>query len=241
MIINMNKIFVKSVKQERWFYIVSFLVIIFGGVSVFASPPAPTPICRVQGVIKGVTLKQADPPPCLDLSVCPTDPPAPRPERYELSISVNSVNYISGTTEFNTCEANYPIEGRRDIFVPKDAVRPDESFAVGQKIEIVTGSSWGAGANSYKLISSSKQRYTQDLSFGMKNLLIEVLQKDLARDPSLYPEGLVTGYFGPLTLKAVQRFQTKYGIVSSGTSVTTGYGRVGPRTRAKLNELYSNQ
>lgn len=53
----------------------------------------------------------------------------------------------------------------------------------------------------------------------------------------MYPEKLVTGYFGPLTLKAVQRFQTKYGIVSSGSPSTTGYGRVGPRTRAKLNEL----
>ena len=30
--------------------------------------------------------------------------------------------------------------------------------------------------------------------------------------------------------------QKKYGIVTSGTPLTTGHGVVGPRTRAKLNE-----
>jgi hypothetical protein len=52
------------------------------------------------------------------------------------------------------------------------------------------------------------------------------LQKLLKQDSSVYPEGLVTGYFGRLTEAAVQRFQAKYGI-----RVT---GQVGPETRAKL-------
>jgi len=228
------------VKQWRWFPISIFAVMFFAVMPVFASPPAPTPICRVQGVIKEVNFREADPPPCLDLSICPTDSPASRPERYELNISVNSVSYISGTTEFNTCEGNYPIESRRVIFIPKDAVKQGDSFTVSQKIEIVTGSYWGVGGNSYKLITTVGLKYIQDLYFGMKNPSIEMLQKDLARDSSVYSERLVTGYFGPLTLKAVQRFQSKYGIVNSGTSASTGYGRVGPRTRAKLNELYGN-
>jgi len=54
----------------------------------------------------------------------------------------------------------------------------------------------------------------------------------------LYPEGLITGYFGPLTEKAVQRFQLKYKIVNSKTPESDpGYGYVGPKTRGKLNEL----
>lgn len=43
-----------------------------------------------------------------------------------------------------------------------------------------------------------------------------------------------TGYFGPLTEGAVQEWQASHGIVSNGTVLTTGYGFVGPRTRAAL-------
>lgn len=61
------------------------------------------------------------------------------------------------------------------------------------------------------------------------------LQKFLADNPSIYPEGLITGYFGALTERAVGRWQAAKGIVSSGTPETTGYGLVGPKTRAFLN------
>ena len=64
------------------------------------------------------------------------------------------------------------------------------------------------------------------------------LQSLLAKDTSLYPEGLVTGYFGSLTKKAVQRFQCRYSIVCSGTPETTGYGNVGLNTRLKMEEVF---
>ena len=43
-----------------------------------------------------------------------------------------------------------------------------------------------------------------------------------------------TGFFGPLTEAAVQRWQAANGIVSSGTPESTGYGRVGPATRQAM-------
>lgn len=49
--------------------------------------------------------------------------------------------------------------------------------------------------------------------------------------------GNETNYLGQLTVEAIKKFQAKYGIVSSGTPETTGYGSLGPKTRAKLNEL----
>jgi D-alanyl-D-alanine endopeptidase (penicillin-binding protein 7) len=44
----------------------------------------------------------------------------------------------------------------------------------------------------------------------------------------------LSGYFGPVTRAAVQKFQVAHGIAKAGN---TGYGVVGPATRAKLIEL----
>jgi hypothetical protein len=77
------------------------------------------------------------------------------------------------------------------------------------------------------------------ISPGVSNSEVRKLQELLAKDPSLYPEGMVTGYYGKLTQKAVERFQKKYGIVSSGTPESTGFGKVGPKTLAKLKEVFS--
>lgn len=80
--------------------------------------------------------------------------------------------------------------------------------------------------------------FVRPLALGLRHADVSKLQEALKTDSSVYPEGLVTGYFGPATLKAVQKFQEKYGLASSGAS---GYGSVGPKTRAKLNELYGNK
>jgi hypothetical protein len=77
-------------------------------------------------------------------------------------------------------------------------------------------------------------------NLALRNLGPEVtkLQGLLAKDPLVYPEGLVTGYFGLATQRAVQRFQCKYGIVCAGTAETTGYGNVGLNTRLKIEEVF---
>ncbi|MEK7109154.1 MAG: peptidoglycan-binding protein, partial [Patescibacteria group bacterium] len=58
---------------------------------------------------------------------------------------------------------------------------------------------------------------------------VEILQTLLASDSDIYPEGLITGYFGALTSSAVRRFQARHGIEQLGI--------VGPKTREKLKEL----
>ncbi|MDO8682598.1 MAG: peptidoglycan-binding protein, partial [Armatimonadota bacterium] len=77
------------------------------------------------------------------------------------------------------------------------------------------------------------------LKLGSQGKDVTRLQELLAKDAEVYPEGKVTGYFGALTEKAVQRFQKKYGIASSGSPSTTGYGILGPKTRAKLAEVFA--
>ena len=79
--------------------------------------------------------------------------------------------------------------------------------------------------------------FVKTLRKGSSGTEIRKLQEVLAAMPDIYPEKLITGYFGVLTRQAVQRFQSKYGIVSSGDENTTGYGQVGPKTRKKLNEF----
>lgn len=82
--------------------------------------------------------------------------------------------------------------------------------------------------DSYKFIRTLRQ--------GARGEDVRVLQEFLKQFTDIYPEGLVTSYFGPLTEAAVKRFQIKNGIVSSGTPETTGYGQVGPLTRTALND-----
>ncbi len=76
--------------------------------------------------------------------------------------------------------------------------------------------------------------FTKSLYLGLVDNDVKNLQQLLKSDPSIYPEGVVNGKFGPATLRAVKRFQLKYGIT---TENGPGYGYVGPKTRAKLNEL----
>ena len=78
---------------------------------------------------------------------------------------------------------------------------------------------------------------TTELDYGERGEDVTELQTYLSTNSAIYPSGLVTGYFGPLTQAGVQRFQVSQGIVSSGTPSTTGYGRVGPRTMARINAL----
>jgi peptidoglycan hydrolase-like protein with peptidoglycan-binding domain len=78
---------------------------------------------------------------------------------------------------------------------------------------------------------------TTTLDFGATGPNVTSLQTYLASDANVYPSGLITGYFGPLTQAGVEMFQAQQGIVSSGTPATTGYGRVGPLTLARINSL----
>jgi peptidoglycan hydrolase-like protein with peptidoglycan-binding domain/chitodextrinase len=80
---------------------------------------------------------------------------------------------------------------------------------------------------------------TGPFSVGMTSEQVKVLQTVLAQDPTIYPEGKVTGYYGPATVLAVQRFQEKYMGIVSGSPTTNGYGLAGQTTRAKINEVFS--
>jgi len=77
-------------------------------------------------------------------------------------------------------------------------------------------------SNSYYAVFSG------DLYYGMTSPEVKCLQQFLTNLGSqIYPEALVTGYFGPLTQAAVKKYQALQGII------TTGY--FGPLTRRAVN------
>jgi len=55
-----------------------------------------------------------------------------------------------------------------------------------------------------------------NLREGMTDEDIEKIQELLATDSDIYPEGLVTGYFGPLTRAALERFQARHNLRRTG-------------------------
>lgn len=78
--------------------------------------------------------------------------------------------------------------------------------------------------------------FATSLKKGVSNDDVKRLQQLLATDSEIYPEGTASGYYGTLTEKAVQKFQMKYGVVSSPSDA--GYGSVGPKTRQRLQEVF---
>ncbi|MDP3646322.1 MAG: glycosyl hydrolase family 18 protein [bacterium] len=82
---------------------------------------------------------------------------------------------------------------------------------------------------------------TRSLGLGARHIEVRSLQVILNSDPDTAVAdsgagsiGSETTTFGPATERAVKKFQVKYGIAKAGGS---GYGYVGPATRAKLNTI----
>lgn len=92
--------------------------------------------------------------------------------------------------------------------------------------------------------STGKQLFARDLYNGCSGQDVKLLQQLLNKDQETQisaggvgSSGKETDYFGDLTEAAVKKFQTKYGIASSDNR---GYGRVGPKTREKIEEIFRN-
>ena len=79
---------------------------------------------------------------------------------------------------------------------------------------------------------SARPIFVSFLRRGISGEEVGLLQMLLSQFPKVYPESLVTGFFGRFTEAAVMRFQDEQGIEVVGV--------VGPKTRAKLNQLASS-
>lgn len=80
--------------------------------------------------------------------------------------------------------------------------------------------------------------FKSNLALASKGNEVTELQKCLAKDSQVYPEGEITGYFGQKTKAAVIRFQEKYASdILDPFGIKNGTGQVKSKTREKLNEV----
>ena len=98
------------------------------------------------------------------------------------------------------------------------------------------------------LIQPTSAVFNRLLQYGTSHNDVKRLQRLLNSDPNtklaesgVGSPGNETSYFGPITRNAVKKFQKKYNIVSFGDEKSTGYGLVGPKTRAKLREVFGGE
>ena len=68
-----------------------------------------------------------------------------------------------------------------------------------------------------KLTQEVRTVLKDGLAEGVTDSDVERIQKLLATNSAIYPEGKVTGFFGPLTKEALKRFQKHHGIIEDGT------------------------
>lgn len=80
--------------------------------------------------------------------------------------------------------------------------------------------------------------FSKNLTLNSQGREVQELQKCLAKDPEVYPDGIISGYFGSKTRAAVIKFQEKYKEeILTPIGLSKGTGDVKPMTRDKLNEI----
>ncbi len=140
-------------------------------------------------------------------------------------------------TAYISLLAQLPTGGFDGINYKKIAVQvapKGETVIVNSGVGVpVSISASKTNSSSITKIISPRKKFSKILVFGVKSDDVSALQEFLYKN-GYYPEGLITGYMGALTTKAVKKFQEAMGIAKFGQA---GYGNVGPATRAKLNSL----
>src|SRR5258708_3219207 len=131
------------------------------------------------------------------------------------------------------------------LFAVATVAAPSFSFAqtttasssIQTQLDLIANLTKQVQALQQQLLAIQQQRQTamiqlaSTLQLGSQGDQVKILQTLLAANASIYPEGLITGFFGSATARAVKRFQKENGIGQ--------VGRVGPQTLAKLNEWLS--
>lgn len=149
----------------------------------------------------------------------------------------------ASTIRHSVTAVDFTMQGNEKCLVIEDSWGPGTSGG-GQRIITETffkARNWYAG---YLVNFKFQQQPTPkpihtfnvDMQLGDNSAEVSSLQDCLRWSGDFPASGQSTGLYGPITQKAVQTFQVKHGVVAPGNS---GYGRVGPMTRAALNSIFA--
>ena len=104
---------------------------------------------------------------------------------------------------------------------------------IANPIPVLLNSATPESVTSSVATGAAVPAFTQFLYFGLRGAQVENLQSFLVKDGYL-PSDDATGFFGNITLSAVEKFQCAQDIVCTGGG---GWGTIGPKTRTALNNL----
>lgn len=148
--------------------------------------------------------------------------------------------YGANTNRHSVCAVDFTLRGGEKCLVIEDSWGPGAGTG-GQRIiteRFFKARNWYAGyLINFKFqeqpTAKPSHRFQIDLALGQSNDEVKALQDCLRWDGEFPANAQSTGYFGPITQKAVGDYQIKHGVLASPQA--PGYGRVGPNTRSALN------
>ncbi len=133
------------------------------------------------------------------------------------------------TPSFATSSTNVSISDIVEMLITLDIIPSDKAEAARTIVKEKTGTDETKTSYCVHLMNNLYLGKSDDTTGGEVSKLQEFL-----KNAGVYEYPKITGYFGPATEIAVQKWQKKMGILSSGTAETNGFGVIGPKSRSKM-------
>ncbi|MDD3919229.1 MAG: ABC transporter substrate-binding protein [Candidatus Pacebacteria bacterium] len=156
--------------------------------------------------------------------------------RQALSLAINREEILNNILLGEGYTLSSPILSRYYGFESNEIeYNPEESVKILENNDYELNEE---GVRIQEIEKVNNENISQDLQYGSTGIQVERLQECLSTFPDIYPSQKVTGTFGNETKAAVILFQETYADeILAPSNLTSGTGKVGLSTRAKINDL----